>query len=212
MDANCLCVDCGKYYKNPNTLRMHQKIHTGLRPFTCDVCNKSFWRKDVLGEHFKAHKNQSNYVCQQCGKSFCRRFSLQAHAMSHTPDKKYACKNCPKTYLIKSNLTKHEETHREKETCPKCNICVKHSKEHTKTCGATSSFQCSTCEKTFEQKRYLAQHMLTHLPSKQYECQNVIKALNTEDLCAIIRTGVHRSNILDSYFVSMALRLCTFLA
>ena len=72
--------------------------------------------------------------------------------------------------------TRDEETHREKETCPKGNVCVMHLKEHTKTCGATSSFQCSTCEKIFKQKRYLAQHMLTHLPSKQYECQKCHKS------------------------------------
>ena len=38
------------------------------------------------------------------------------------------------------------------------------------------------------------------------------KALNTEHPSAIIRTGVHRSNILDSYIVSMAPWLCTLLA
>ena len=61
MDANCLCVDCGKYYRNPNSLRVHRKTHTGLCPFTCDVCNKSFGSKDVLGEHLKAGPRLSTF-------------------------------------------------------------------------------------------------------------------------------------------------------
>ena len=171
MDGSCICPDCGKHYKSTKTLSVHRKTHTGLRPYTCDTCNKSFARKDVFGEHVKAHdSSKANYVCQECGKVFARRFCLDTHLLHHKPDKKYSCAVCTKTYFTLSNLRQHEETHQEKKKCPKCDTYVIHLKTHAKTCGADVSFSCSTCGKTFRQKRYLTEHLSTHNQTKQYTC------------------------------------------
>lgn len=36
------CPTCKKYYASPSNLRVHMRIHTGERPYTCDHCKKTF--------------------------------------------------------------------------------------------------------------------------------------------------------------------------
>ena len=168
-----MCVECGKIFKNIRTLSQHRKIHTGLRPYKCQICGKSFVRKDVMLEHFRAHDPSSAlYVCQVCGKTFARRFSLQTHMMHHAPHKKYACTVCQKLFFTRSNLKEHEEIHQDKKQCPKCNVYVLHLTAHARTCGTDAVFACTTCGKMFPQKRYLLQHQITHSQVREYSCQN----------------------------------------
>ena len=36
------CIDCGKWYANRQILRIHQRIHSGEKPFTCTRCKQCF--------------------------------------------------------------------------------------------------------------------------------------------------------------------------
>ncbi|KXN68021.1 hypothetical protein CONCODRAFT_32953, partial [Conidiobolus coronatus NRRL 28638] len=45
------CNICLKAFNSKNSLTRHERIHTGLRPYSCTICNKNFGRKDILEGH-----------------------------------------------------------------------------------------------------------------------------------------------------------------
>ncbi|GFQ79332.1 hypothetical protein TNCT_31381 [Trichonephila clavata] len=49
------CTECGYSTMRKADLWKHFVVHTGFRPFTCEVCFKSFKRKDHLELHLRTH-------------------------------------------------------------------------------------------------------------------------------------------------------------
>ena len=51
------CPLCGKLFLTPTDLGRHMTVHTGAKPFSCDICEKRFTRKASAVKHMAAvHK------------------------------------------------------------------------------------------------------------------------------------------------------------
>ena len=50
-----VCKTCGHGFTRPSHLKIHERIHTGLRPFVCSFCGRSFNQKCNLKKHIWAH-------------------------------------------------------------------------------------------------------------------------------------------------------------
>ena len=54
------CLYCPKSFRNFNSKNVHERIHTGEKPYQCNVCQKYFKRSHHLSSHLKCvdHANQ----------------------------------------------------------------------------------------------------------------------------------------------------------
>jgi uncharacterized Zn-finger protein len=55
------CRYCGKLIRNKFDLSIHERSHTGERPFVCPVCNKGCSTKSNLKAHAVVHIKPDNF-------------------------------------------------------------------------------------------------------------------------------------------------------
>ncbi|XP_055632730.1 zinc finger and BTB domain-containing protein 17-like [Toxorhynchites rutilus septentrionalis] len=104
------CEICGKRFAFANQVRLHEKLHTGEKPYQCTVCSKSFRRMFSFKEHMAIHEGNESYVCDVCGKSFTRPRYLNAHLLTHSEERPFECAICESRYKTNGELTKHIRT------------------------------------------------------------------------------------------------------
>ncbi|KAL6489552.1 hypothetical protein MHYP_G00032930 [Metynnis hypsauchen] len=78
-----LCSICGRGFARRETLRRHDRIHTGEKPHHCTVCGKYFREAFHLSKHHTVHSGEKNYKCILCGKDFGYAQSLKRHGKLH---------------------------------------------------------------------------------------------------------------------------------
>nr|CAD7402896.1 unnamed protein product [Timema poppensis] len=92
-------------------LERHERLHSGVKPFACDICSVCFYTKRELIRHKLFHLGNKRFSCDRCNKSYYERQHLVIHQRTHTGERPYVCNWCSKSFYECSKLKRHAQTH-----------------------------------------------------------------------------------------------------
>ncbi|XP_076544810.1 uncharacterized protein LOC117601729 isoform X5 [Osmia lignaria lignaria] len=176
------CNDCDKRFRKAIDLQEHYNIHSGDKPFVCQLCNNAFYLRRQLSAHcrrmhpeMKANKVTST-TCDICGRVLATKRSLFRHKESHNPTKLYLCDYCGKSLSSAEHLKKHRRIHTGEKPYV-CDICGKgftdseNLRMHRRVHTGEKPYKCDQCPKAFSQRSTLTIHRRGHTGERPYVCQ-----------------------------------------
>ena len=105
------CSHCGKGFREPSKVRVHEMIHTGEKPISCTKCEYRCSTMSALRAHERAHIGDKPHSCSRCEKKFATKDTLKNHELIHDNAQAFSCDLCDKTFNYNSNLRKHKRGH-----------------------------------------------------------------------------------------------------
>ncbi|CAK7566060.1 MAG: zinc-finger protein [Sporothrix epigloea] len=137
----------------------HMQVHTGNKPFTCDVCHQSFSANQALLQHKLIHEDSKPLSCDVCGKTFRQHSALTMHIRTHTKVRPLKCPYCSKEFSESSNLSKHKRIH-----------------------NGDGQYECKFpgCKRSFHRKDQLRRHSAQH--SKHTLPSTIVKPLTSRNV------------------------------
>ncbi|GAU95100.1 hypothetical protein RvY_06777-2 [Ramazzottius varieornatus] len=142
------CEVCGKMYASKKSLKIHNRIHTGFKPYQCTMCGKRFTQCNVLHAHLNAHTGTRNWKCAICNKAFTQSAHLRTHEKTHYGSKDYRCEHCGRCFSSKG-------------------VRDRHKRQHT----GEKPFKCGQCNKSFTRGESLKFHENAHDGIRPYTCR-----------------------------------------
>ncbi|KAM7401047.1 hypothetical protein PAMA_005310 [Pampus argenteus] len=141
------CPKCDKTFDRAGKYESHTRVHTGEKPFQCDICLQRYSTKSNLTVHKKKHATDApfqkkEHKCPFCNKLHASKKTLAKHVRRFHPEH------------IQEFLTKRKR----KSEGWKCAICLKsftrrpHLEEHMILHTQDRPFKCSFCDEHFKSR------------------------------------------------------------
>ncbi|XP_073336445.1 uncharacterized protein [Pagrus major] len=188
------CLECGKTFASPSSLKKHHVVHSSVRPFKCNQCDKSYKSQKDLNQHFLTHSKPKvlSFACSLCDKRFSSQALLTVHLRRHSGERPFACSYCDKRFLTNAVLKSHVRIHTGERPYA-CTFCDKtftqlyprtvHLRMHMKE----KPYLCSTCGMSFCSSGALLVHSRTHTGERPYQCDSCDKGFATA-----VQLTIHR--------------------
>jgi KRAB domain-containing zinc finger protein len=177
----CLYRGCKLSFGTYENIRQHVLVHKENRRFRCQFCPKSFTTLGVLGTHEKRHSPLSPFPCDVPGCEFSGKilYDLQQHKSAKHKLVLNTCPFCDKMFLKVPDFRYHVKRHQTeapgaiKCTFRKCKLhfaTVPELKQHVAAHQAQRRYSCHHCLGCFDTKHVLATHVQRHLQFRPFDC------------------------------------------
>ncbi|XP_062397022.1 telomere zinc finger-associated protein [Sardina pilchardus] len=169
------CPTCHKTFLSKYYLKVHNRRHTGEKPFKCERCGKCYYRKENLLEHQRRNcqsRTEVVFSCSVCSKVFHRRLELRVHMVSHTGEMPNKCTSCSEQFMQKKDLRIHL----------------------IKVHGAPKPHACSLCTKCFFSRTELHLHEASkHRGEKLFVCEECGHRASSRNGLQMHIKAIHRN-------------------
>ena len=98
---------CGRMYRSRKPLDVHERTHTGERPFMCNECGKTFREPECLATHKRTVHMEPRFKCSYCPKALKTKESLADHVRRHTGERPFLCPDCGNGYSAMNTMKTH---------------------------------------------------------------------------------------------------------
>ncbi|XP_066526193.1 telomere zinc finger-associated protein [Hoplias malabaricus] len=169
------CPTCHKTFLSKYYLKVHNRRHTGEKPFECGKCGKTYYRKENLLEHEARNcrrRTDMVFSCTRCSMTFKKRQELRMHMVTHTGEMPNKCTSCSEQFMQKKDLRIHM----------------------IKIHGAPKPHACSLCPKCFLSRTELRLHEAAkHRGEKLFVCEECGHRASSRNGLQMHIKAIHRN-------------------
>ncbi|CAH0757035.1 unnamed protein product [Diatraea saccharalis] len=119
-----VCEHCGKKFITRRLLLMHCRAKHGYeKTDKCSYCDYRASNAEQVKIHERLHTGEKPYVCSECGAGFHRKSSYLQHVAIHLPEKTVQCDQCPARFKSVTLMRIHKNRHRVPAFRFRCDLC-----------------------------------------------------------------------------------------
>ena len=170
------CPICHRLLATSTSLKRHNLLHTGEKPYRCSICDKAFTQP-----HHRQNHELSHYVVMRGGDRMTA--LMEEKVVSSSSAVKQDSTGGSVSSSVSSSVSPPEREGR----LYQCNVCqstfvsIRRLKEHLTTHDANRLFQCEICKMKFLKKAHLAYHSKTMHMDERYSCLHCDKKFSRSD-------------------------------